>query len=335
MKTFIYRDLFRTEGGAEFNQVEIAYHTWGTLNETRDNVIWVCHALTANSDVESWWPGMVGKDLAFDTYQYFIVCANILGSCYGTTGPVSINPDTDEPWFDNFPMITVRDAVSLHEILRIHLGIKSIHTVIGSSIGGYQALEYSIMYPGIIQRLIFIASSARQSPWAVAFNESQRLSIEADPTFFRREASGGQKGLRAARSIALLSYRTPYAYNQTQAEESDDKLHSFRASSYQAYQGDKLVKRFNPWSYYRLTQLADSHNIGRGRGGVIPALKTVKAKTLCIGIGSDILYPVEEQKFVAENIGGGRYTEIDSFYGHDGFLIEVEKVTSVLKKFRK
>jgi homoserine O-acetyltransferase len=335
MKTFSYKEPFRTECGAVFDQLQIAYDTWGTLNETRDNVIWVCHALTANSDVESWWPGMVGKDLAFDTSEYFIICANILGSCYGTTGPVSIDHETDRPWFNDFPVITVRDVVSLHEILRVHLGIKSIHTIIGSSIGGYQALEYSIMYPQIIKRLVFIASSAKQSPWAVAFNESQRLSIEADPSFFGKDPSGGQKGLKAARSIALLSYRTAYAYNQTQAEDSDDKFNSFRASSYQAYQGDKLVKRFNPWSYYRLTQLADSHNVGRSRGGVISALKNVKAKTLCIGIRSDILYPVSEQKFVAENIIDGQYAEIDSFYGHDGFLIEVEKVTTVLKKFRE
>ena len=335
MKTFIYREPFRTECGAVFDQLQIAYDTWGTLNKTKDNVIWVCHALTANSDVESWWPGMVGRDLAFDTSEYFIICANILGSCYGTTGPVPVDHETGKLSFNAFPVITVRDVVSLHEILRVHLGIKAIHTIIGSSIGGYQALEYSIMYPEVIQRQVFIASSAKQSPWAVAFNESQRLSIEADPSFFGKDPSGGRKGLKAARSIALLSYRTSFAYNQTQAEETDNKFDSFRASSYQAYQGDKLVMRFNPWSYYRLTQLADSHNVGRGRGGVIPALKSVKAKTLCIGIRSDILYPVAEQKFVAENIKNGQYTEIDSFYGHDGFLIEIEKVTAVLKKFRE
>jgi homoserine O-acetyltransferase len=334
MKTLKYNHPFVTESGASFPELEIAYDTWGKLNEKGDNVIWVCHALTANSDVEAWWPGMVGNDKAFDTSKYFIVCANILGSCYGTTGPLSINKKTGKPWMNDFPVITVRDVVGLHEILRAHLGISTIHTVIGSSIGGYQALEYSIMYPEIIQRLVFIASSAKQSPWAIAFNESQRLSIEADPTFSGMDPAGGQKGLKAARSIALLSYRTSYAYNQTQAEDNDEKITSFKASSYQAYQGEKLVNRFNPWSYYRLIQLSDSHNAGRCRGGVVTALKKVKAKTLCIGIKSDILYPTDEQKFVAENIKGGQYVEIDSFYGHDGFLIEVEKVSAVLKKFR-
>ena len=333
MKVLKHKKPFVTEGGAVFKELEIAYNTWGTLNANGDNVVWVCHALTANSDVEAWWPGMIGKGLAFDTDKFFIVCANILGSCYGTTGPLSVNPETSRPWLNDFPVITIRDIVSLHEVLRAHLGIKKIHVIVGSSIGGYQALEYSIMYPDMIEKLIFIASSAKQSPWAIAFNESQRLAIVSDPTFFGNDQEGGRKGLKAARSIALLSYRTSYAYNKTQAEESDEKTESYKASSYQAYQGDKLVKRFNPWSYYRLTQLSDSHNTGRGRGGAEAALKLVKAETLCIGIKSDILYPPDEQKFVAAGVAKGSYAEIDSFFGHDGFLIETGQVTELIKDF--
>jgi len=332
MKNYHFVEPFKTEGGTVFNGLDIAYDTWGSLNETCDNVIWVCHALTANSDVEAWWPGMVGEGLAFDTSKYFIVCANILGSCYGTTGPLSVNPATGNTWKNEFPVITIRDIVNMHEILRKKLGISKIELIIGASIGGYQALEYSIMFPEIIRHMVFIASGAKQTPWAIAFNESQRLAIEADPTFFSGDSEGGNKGLRAARSIALLSYRTSYAYNKTQAEDDEERLGSYRASSYQDYQGDKLVKRFNAWSYYRLTQLSDSHNIGRGRGGVKNALKLVKATTLCIGIRSDILYPVDEQKFVAQNVSNGRYAEIDSFYGHDGFLIETEQVTELIKK---
>jgi homoserine O-acetyltransferase/O-succinyltransferase len=333
MKTFRNNKPFKTECEVILDNTEIAYNTWGTLNAAGDNVIWVCHALTANSDVEAWWPSMVGEGLAFDTTKYFIVCANILGSCYGTTGPLSLNRKTGKPWLNDFPVITVRDVVNMHEILRIHLGISRIHLIIGSSIGGYQALEYSIMCPEIIENQVFIASSAKQSPWAVAFNESQRLAIEADNTFFGDDPEGGKKGLKAARSIALLSYRTSYAYNNTQTEEDNEKTGSFRASSYQAYQGDKLVKRFNPWSYYRLTQLSDSHNIGRGRGGLVHVLRDVNARTLCIGIRSDILYPPDEQKFVASNVKRGRYEEIDSFFGHDGFLIETGKVSELIKKF--
>jgi len=334
MKEYHCPGEFTTEKGEVIKGLDIAYDTWGSLNEACDNVIWVCHALTANSDVEAWWPGMVGDGLAFDTSRYFIVCANILGSCYGTTGPMSVNPSTGKQWLNDFPVITIRDIVRVHEILREHLGIRSVEMIIGSSIGGYQAIEYCIMYPGIIKRLVFIAAGAKQTPWAIAFNQSQRLAIEADPTYYSGDPEGGKKGLRAARSIALLSYRTSYAYNKTQAEDDDEKLDSYRASSYQDYQGDKLVKRFNPWTYYRLTQLADSHNTGRGRGGVKNALRMVKAATLCIGIKSDILYPVDEQKFVAQNVSAGRYAEIDSFYGHDGFLIETDQVTEIIKKFR-
>ena len=333
MKTLKFEDKFITETGALLPGLEIAYNTYGTLNENADNVIWICHALTANSDVEAWWPGMVGEGLLFDPDRYFIVCANVLGSCYGTTGPASINPDTGKPWLRDFPLITVRDLVNVHEILRNHLGIKRIHSIIGASIGGYQALEYTIMFPELIHRLILLASGAKQTPWALAFSESMRLAMEADPTFSNGDPEGGKKGLKAARSIALISYRTAAAYNQTQKEEDDEKLTSFKAATYQAYQGDKLVRRFNPHSYWCLTCLSDTHNIGRSRGGVINALKNIKAEVLCVGIKSDLLFPTDEQKLIASNIENAEYVEIDSFYGHDGFLIETELVTNVVRNF--
>jgi len=333
MKTLKYKQSFKTETGVVLPSLDIAYNTWGKLNPDADNVIWVCHALTANSDVEAWWPGMVGKSLLFDPEKYFIVCANVLGSCYGTTGPASVNPETGEPWLHSFPLITVRDLVNVHEILRKHLGIKRIHTIIGASIGGYQALEYSIMFPELIQRLILLASGARQTPWALAFSESMRLAMEADQTFTSGDPEGGKKGLKAARSIALISYRTMIAYNMTQQEEDNEKLTSFKAASYQAYQGDKLVKRFNPYSYWCLTCLSDTHNIGRGRGGIINALKIIKAIVLCVGIKSDILFPTDDQKFITANVENAEYIEIDSFYGHDGFLIETEIVSDVVRRF--
>lgn len=332
MKTLKYSQPFKTELGATLPGIEIAYDTWGELNAGADNVIWVCHALTANSDVEAWWPGMVGKGLLFDTDKYFIVCANVLGSCYGSTGPASVNPETGRPWLREFPDITVRDLVNAHEILRKHLYINRIHSIIGASIGGFQSLEYSIMHPELIDRLVFIASSAKQSPWAIGFSQSQRLAMEADPSF-NGDPDGGKKGLKAARAIALLSYRNSAAYNKTQAEDDDSKTRGFKASSYQDYQGDKLVNRFNPYSYHCLVNLSDTHNTGRGRGGVAKALREVQARTLSIGITSDILFPVEEQKFVADHIPGAEYVEIDSFYGHDGFLIESEKITSIVRDF--
>jgi homoserine O-acetyltransferase len=333
METLKYKLPFKTETGAILPSVEIAYNTWGKLNGNADNVIWICHALTANSDVESWWPGMVGRGLLFDPEKYFVVCANVLGSCYGTTGPASLNPQTGKQWLNEFPLITVRDLVNVHEILRKHLGISEIHTIIGASIGGYQALEYSIMFPGLIHRLILLASGAKQTPWALAFSESMRLAMQADQTFISGDPDGGKKGLKAARSIALISYRTMNAYNQTQNEEDNEKLTGFKAASYQAYQGDKLVNRFNPYSYWCLTCLSDTHNIGRGRGSIANALGSINAKILCVGIKSDILFPTDDQKFITAHTNGAEYVEIDSFYGHDGFLIETEVVTDVVRKF--
>ncbi len=335
METLRYNQQFKTETGALIPSLDIAYNTYGKLNRNGNNVIWICHALTANSDVEAWWPGMVGEGLLFDPGKYFIVCANVLGSCYGTTGPASVNPETGKPWLRDFPLITVRDLVNVHEILRKHLGIKKIHSIIGASIGGYQALEYTIMFPELIEKLIVLASGTKQTPWALAFSESMRLAMEADQSFVANDPEGGKKGLKAARSIALISYRTAAAYNQTQIEEDNEKLTSFKACSYQAYQGEKLVKRFNPYSYWCLTALSDTHNLGRGRGGVINALKSIKAETLCVGIKSDILFPTDEQKLIAENSSNAEYIEIDSFYGHDGFLIETRLVTDVVRKFWK
>ncbi|MGD0342580.1 MAG: homoserine O-acetyltransferase [Bacteroidales bacterium] len=335
METLKYNYPFMTETGAELPEIEIAYNTWGKLNSTGDNVIWICHALTANSDVESWWPGMVGGGLLFDPDKFFIVCANVLGGCYGTTGPASVNKLTDKQWLRDFPLITIRDLVIVHEILRKHLAIKKIHTIIGASIGGYQALEYSIMFPDLIERLVVLASGAKQTPWALAFSESMRLAMEADQTFVAGEPDGGKKGLKAARSIALISYRTMNAYNQTQQEDNDEKLSSFKASSYQAYQGEKLVSRFNPYSYWCLTNLSDTHNIGRGRGGVNNALNRIKADVICVGIKSDMLFPTDDQKFIAGHVKKAEYVEMDSFYGHDGFLIETEKVTTIIRSFWK
>jgi len=335
MKTYQYTQPFRTEAGSILPGLEISYHTYGKLNDKADNVIWVCHALTANSDIEAWWPGMIGRDMLFDTDKFFIVCANVLGSCYGTTGPISINPETGKPWLRDFPLITIRDIVNVHEILRLHLGINSIHTIIGASIGGFQALEYAIMFPELISRLIILASGARQSPWALAFSESMRLAMEADQSFTTNDPEGGRKGLKAARSIALISYRTVEAYNLTQQEEDDEKLTSFKAASYQAYQGEKLAKRFNPYAYWCLTCLSDTHNIGRGRGGILNALNRIKAEILCVGIRSDLLFPTADQKFIAENARNAKYVEIDSFYGHDGFLIETKKVSDIIRKFWK
>lgn len=333
MPNYRYLQSFITESGSHINGLEIFYHAYGTLNEEGNNVVWICHALTANSDAAEWWPGMVGEGKYFDTTRYYIVCANVLGSCYGTTGPLSINPDTGKQWLHEFPEITIRDIVKVNDLLRDYLGIQKIHVVIGGSIGGFQAMEWTIMKPDLFEFQVLIACSAKASPWVIAFNESQRMALMADPTFNNRinpNVADGVEGLRAARSIALLSYRTSEAYKLTQAEGSDEKLKGYKAASYQQYQGEKLVKRFNAYSYYVLTRFIDSHNIFRGRVGIREQLQSVKTKTIVIGITTDILYPVSEQKHLATLFPNSIYREIYSDFGHDGFLIESDALTQVL-----
>jgi len=333
VKTYKHDLPVQLELGGVLSNIEIAYHTYGSLNAERNNVVWVCHALTANSDPADWWPGLVGKGKLFDPDRHFIVCANMLGSCYGTTGPGSVNPETGEPWFTRFPQITLRDMVAAHEVLKDHLGISEIHTLIGGSMGGQQALEWAIINPGLIQNLIVLATNSKISPWAVAFNHSQRLAIEADPTFFHSRINGGAAGLKAARSIALLSYRNGQTYNNTQSEIDDQKTKGHRAASYQDYQGEKLVKCFSAHSYYQITEAMDTHNVGRNRKSVENALQQISAKTLSIGITSDILFPPEDLKFINQHVKNGQYVEIDSPYGHDGFLIESEQITKVIQQF--
>ena len=323
---------FTLECGQVLPGIDIAYHTYGKLNSSGDNVVWICHALTANSDAKDWWPGMIGPEYIYNPEKYFIVCANILGSCYGSTGPTSTNPSTGQPWLNDFPIITVRDMVRAHQLLREHLGIKRIFVITGGSLGGQQALEWAWLEPDLFDYLIPIATNAVASPWGIAFNESQRMALEADPDFNKGILKEDSPGLRAARSIALLSYRNAFTYNKTQEEEEPDKFDGFKVCSYQQYQGLKLQRRFDPYSYYTMSKALDSQNLGRNRGGVEVALSQIKAKTLVIGIKTDLLFPVDEQQRIAAGIPGAIYAEIDSFYGHDGFLLEHEAITKEIEK---
>lgn len=330
-----YKKAFKLESGEELPGLEIGFNTYGKLNKDKSNVVWVCHALTANSDVFDWWKGFAGENDYFNPKEHFVVCANILGSPYGSTNPLSTNPVTGQPYYLAFPQLSVRDLVKAHQLLAEHLGLTQINILIGGSLGGQQCAEWATMQPDFIKNLILIATNAKHSPWGVAFNESQRLALAADHTFYSNTPAGGQNGLKAARSIALLSYRSYKTYTVTQGEDTDTVVDDFKASSYQNYQGDKLVKRFNAYSYWYLTKVMDSHNVGRGRQGVEKALSLIKARTLVIGIKSDVLFPVEEQQFLAAHIAGAEFVELDSFYGHDGFLIETGALTNILGAFFK
>ena len=322
-------------------------------------VVWICHALTANSDAEDWWSELVGKGRVLDPDKYFIVCVNMLGSCYGSSGPSEMKPDGSDPYLLDFPEVTVRDMVRANILVREHLGIGKIDFLLGSSIGGFQAVEWLVTEPDIIGSALLMATSARVTPWLTAWEEAQRMAIEADPTFrhpelllernecegafaqFHSETSepradvflrGGQAGLKAARAVALLSYRSYAGYNATQAESGDDTLFAGRAASYERYQGLKLSSRFDAYSYWSLSLSVDSHNVGRGRGGVAAALSSIRAKVTAVGIDSDGCFPPGEVREMASHIRGAEYAEITSAFGHDGFLLENEQIGSIVAR---
>ena len=330
MNVFQYKQPFTLENGQVLPELQIAYHTYGELNATGSNVVWVCHALTANADCADWWKGVIGGE-AVNAAKDFIICANILGSCYGSTGPASINPETVQPYYSAFPNITIRDMVQAHILLRKHLGIEKIALLMGGSMGGYQALEWCAMERDRIGKLFLIATSPSESAWGVAVHTAQRLAIEADSTWRDPAPDAGAKGLKAARAIGMLTYRNYGIFQDAQTDPDPEKIDNFRASSYIQYQGDKLVKRFNAYSYWLLTKAMDSHHLARGRGGdLMKALNLLDQPTLIMAIGSDILCPPEEQRFMNTHMPNATLVEIDSAYGHDGFIIEAKQITACL-----
>lgn len=332
LQYFSLKGDFSLESGTFLTDATVAYRTFGRLNADQSNVVWVCHALTADTNPTDWWSGLVGKGGLIDPDQYFIVCANILGSCYGSTGPKDFNPATGERYLREFPLLTIRDIVKAHDRLRKHLVIERIALGIGGSMGGQQLLEWAILQPNLFQKLVLVACSAKSSPWGIAIRSAQRMAIEADPSFYAQSPKGGWKGLEAARAMAMVSYRTDAIYNARQKEDQE-KIDGFHSESYQRYQGKKLRNRFDARSYYGLTKAMDSHDVGRQRGGVAAALRMIQAHCVVIGIQSDLLFAPFESELMASEIPNAKLHWIDSFYGHDGFLTETEQLTQLLKNF--
>jgi len=299
------------ECGKTLRGFRIKYHTWGKLNSDRSNVVWIFHALTANSNPNEWWPTLFHEDSAINPNKDFIVCANMIGSCYGSTGPVD----------DQFPLLTNRDIVASMQLLKKHLGLEGIKLGIGGSMGGQQLLEWAVQEPDLFDTIVPVATNAIHSAWGIAFNEAQRMALQLNP----------DKGLEAARAIAMLSYRNYLTYQQTQTDE-DSRIDDFSAASYQRYQGEKLRKRFSPYSYYTLSKAMDSHDVGRHYGGLSKALNRIQSKVIVIGLNSDLLFPVSEQETIAQHTPRGVLHVISSLYGHDGFLIETKKINEILKE---
>lgn len=332
---FHFENVFQLESGGSLPGFQLKYTTVGQLNKDRSNIIWICHALTGSSDFTDWWKELFTDGSPFDPREYFIICANSLGGCYGSTGPLSVNPETSQPYYHEFPAITNRDIVNSFDLLRQHLGIEKIHTLLGGSLGGQQVLEWAIQQPAVFDHLIPIATNAFHSPWAIAINEAQRMAIAADSTWKENDPRAGREGMKAARAIGMISFRTYDTYQQTQSEKSLDVQDNFRASTYQRYQGLKLSNRFNAFTYWSLTKAMDSHQVGRGRNSTEAALHKIQAKTLVIGIDTDLLFPIHEQEYIARHISGAQFMSLTSLHGHDGFLVEFDQFKSVVRKFLK
>lgn len=327
---------WRLESGEVLHDVEIAYRTWGDRANAAEHTVLVCHALTGSADVDAWWPGIIGAGKTFDPAQDFIVCVNILGSCYGTTGPVSLKPGSQERYRADFPRISVRDMVELERVLLDELGIDRIELVTGPSLGGMQALEWAASYPERVGSVVPIGVGGRHSAWCIGISEAQRAAIAADPNwkggYYTDEAPPAQ-GLAAARMMAICTYRS---WDSFEARFGRQK-HSadlYQAQSYLQHQGRKINERFDANTYVTLTHAMHTHDLARGRGSYPEVLERIAHPTLVVSVSSDALYPPAEQIELAEHLPNARYEVLESLHGHDGFLIETEDLGALIARFR-
>jgi homoserine O-acetyltransferase len=311
---------FRLESGDVLPRVEVAYRTWGRLSPAGNNAVLVCHALTGSADVDAWWGALLGPGKALDTERDFVVCSNVLGGCYGTTGPGSGGAAAHGA---PFPAITIRDMVQLQARLLDALGVARLALVIGGSLGGMQALEWVASFPDRVSSAAAIATSGRHSPWCIALSEAQRRAIALDPAH----------GLAAARAIAMISYRSPESFGARFGRD-ERRPGEFAVASWLRHHGEELVRRFDPRSYVTLTRAMDTHDLARGRGRYEEVLGAIDHPTLVIAIRSDVLYPPAEQRELARLLPRAELAELDSPHGHDAFLIDGDAVNDLVAAFR-
>lgn len=341
----------RLECGQTLAPVTVAYETYGTLNDDGTNAVLICHALSASAHAAGrhsaddatpgWWDGVIGPGRAFDTDRYFVICPNILGSCYGTTGPTSLNPITGVPYRMTFPQITVRDMVRVQKRLLDVLGVNRLVTVIGSSLGGMQVLEWAVMYPDFCTSAMPISTAAQQPAWCIALNMAARVAITNDPAWLNGNyAHQPARGLALARMIGMISYRSPQEFEERFGRQRKHPAgdyfnfdNSFQVERYLYHQGQKLVQRFDANTYLYLTRAMDLHDVAFGRGSLVETLRSVRARVLSIGVSSDQRYPTFLQKQIAQAIPNAKYVEIDSIHGHDAFLIEFEKLGRIISEY--
>lgn len=357
--TFAYPpDKFALDNGQKLGPITVAYETYGELNESRDNVILIEHALTASAHAAGkhsaddkypgWWDVMIGPGKAFDTTKYFVVCSNILGSCYGTTGPSSVNPETGRPYGFTFPLIGIRDMARVQKELIRHLGIRRIRSIAGGSMGGMQAIEWGLLYPDMVDSIILIACASRSTPQSIAIHKVGLQAIMDDPNWNEGDYYGKEppnKGLAIARMIGHITYLSDqwlwqkFGRRHTDPKTMKSSLDSkFEIESYLEHQGSKFVQRFDGNSYMYILRSIDLYDAAEGYKSLEESFKRIECKKVFVSsFSSDWLYPSYQSKEIVEalktNCIDVTYSEIDSPYGHDSFLLEYEKLTGFIRDF--
>lgn len=328
---------FPLECGVVLEEAEIALETWGELNAVGSNGVLVCHALTGSADVAGWWPVLLGPGRALDPDHDFVICTNVLGSCYGTTGPTSVRPDGSGTWGPDFPPVTIRDMVRLQAAVLNRLGVGRLRLAVGGSLGGMQVLEWAVEYGDRLDAAACMAAPARQSAWGIALCHAQREAIRLDPRWNGgRYLPGDQprEGLGAARAMAMCTYRS-WESLERRFGRDHAAAGGFEVESYLRHQGEKLADRFDANTYMTLTRAMDSHDVGRGRGGVERALAGVTTPLLVVAVDSDVLFPPEELWQLADLLPGARLEWLASPHGHDAFLVEMDEVNEMVRRFRR
>ena len=359
---------FRLEAGGSLQPVSIRYAIYGELNERRDNAVLICHALSGSARAADWWPEMFSTSSrakppqrlpgtpekpardgdpggnVFDLSRDCVICTNILGSCYGSTGPTSINPATGQPYGPDFPVVTIRDIAWAQALVLDELDVQRLRIVIGASIGGMQALQWAVDYPERVEHCIAIGT-APLSAMGLALNHLQRKAIQLDPQFNSGKYLPGEQptgGLGLARAIAMCSYKSAELFDERYARKpnrnGEDPLRSFEhrydVAGYLDYQGEKFVQRFDANAYLVISKTMDTFDLAHGYASEAEALKRIQAHISLIGITSDWLFPPEDVRALAERIGAAGaacdYTEFESSHGHDGFLAEVDAIAAVV-----
>lgn len=341
--------------GATLRNLTVAYETYGTLNRERTNAILILHAFTGDAHAAGidhegkpgWWANMIGPGKGFDTDRYFVLCANVLGGCRGTTGPASINPETGRPYALSFPVITIADMVRLQKALIDHLGIPKLLAVTGGSMGGMQALEWAVSYPESVEACIPIATTARHSAQQIAFNEVGRQAIVADPHFNNGNFYGGPppaRGLAVARMVGHITYMSDESMREKFGRRLRDRESfsygfdiDFEVESYLRYRGSQFVNRFDANSYLYITKAMDYFDLANGAPSLAAALEKVQSHFLVISFTSDWLYPTYQSLEIVNALRSRNhdvtYCELSSSYGHDAFLVDVGEQTSMVRGF--